>query len=129
MLQSSETSMICVLGVAGVKGSIELYGVNCARKVTIHGWFAQGMGLSVLSERPPCLIAVDTGALPPETIAALQDKGHRVVVMPGAAPASIDRTPTEEALRTANRRTAKEICNLAIRLAECTPSLSARELN
>lgn len=117
-LNCTETSMICVLGVAGVRGSIELYGVNTARKVTMHGWFAQSLSLSVLGDRPPCLIAVDADALSADFIAALQAQGHSVVVMPatGAAP---DQTATKgQAGNDTYRRSAKDVCHLAIGLAE-----------
>ena len=115
---STETSMICVLGVAGAKGSIELYGVNTARKVTMHGWFAQSMGFSVLSDRPPCLIAVDSDALSADIIAALQANGHSVVVMPAVGSAS---RQTAESGPAKYRRSAKDVCHLAMGLAESIP--------
>ena len=118
-LNSTETSMICVLGVAGARGSIELYGVNTARKVTMHGWFAQSMGFSVLSDRPPCLIAVDSDALPADFIAALQANGHSVVVMPAAG--SVPSAQTVQPSTAKYRRSAKEVCHLAMGLAESIP--------
>ena len=38
--------MVCVLGVVGVKGAVELYAVNGSREVTMHGWFVQQAGLA-----------------------------------------------------------------------------------
>lgn len=111
---NTETSMICVLGVAGVQGAIELYGVNGSREVTMHGWFAQPTGYSVLSERPPCLIAVDNDTLSDDMIASLRSCGHSVVVMPSTGLPS----------QSKYRRTAKDVCQLAMGLASSCPSTS-----
>lgn len=125
---NAETSMICVLGVAGIKGSIELYGVNSSRKVTVHGWFSQGMGLSVLIARPTCLIAVDAGALPAESIAELQSSGHRVVVMPVTGTADSGPVGKVQDHGPNHRRSAKDVCYLAIRLSEITTPPATRDI-
>ena len=105
--QNIGTNMICVLGVAGVQGAVEVYGVNSAREVTMHGWFVQNAGFAVLNERPSCLIAIDAGVLPDDMISELRDKGHSVVVMPATV------LPSE----TKYRRSAKDVCQLAMGLA------------
>ena len=106
--QNTETSMICVLGVASVQGAIELYGVNASREVTMHGWFTQPTGYSVLSDRPPCLIAVDNDTLTSDMITCLRSRGHSVVVMPSSVLPS----------QVKYRRSAKDVCQLAMGLAE-----------
>jgi hypothetical protein len=116
--QTTETSMICVLGVAGVQGAIELYGVNASREVTMHGWFAQPTGYSVLSDRPPCLIAVDNDTLSSDMITCLRSRGHSVVVMPSAGLPS----------QSKYRRSAKDVCHLAMGLAQSYNAPSSREL-
>ena len=45
-LLASDRNMVCVLGVVGVKGAVELYAVNGSREVTMHGWFVQQAGLA-----------------------------------------------------------------------------------
>jgi hypothetical protein len=117
-LQNTERNMVCVLGVAGVRGAVELYAVNSSREVTMHGWFVQHAGFSVLNDRPPCLVAVDAGALPEEMIVHLRDQGHTVVVMPTVGRPS----------RSSYRRTAKDVCQLAMGLADCMPGTAARTL-
>lgn len=117
-LLASDRNMVCVLGVVGVKGAVELYAVNGSREVTMHGWFVQQAGLAVLSERPPCFVAVDAGSLPDAMIKHLRDLGHTVVVMPHAARTS----------RSNYRRTAKDVCQLALGLAESYSSSTSRTL-
>ena len=75
-------------------------------------------GLAVLSERPPCFVAVDAGSLPDAMIKHLRDLGHTVVVMPHAARTS----------RSNYRRTAKDVCQLALGLAESYSSSTSRTL-
>lgn len=116
--QNAERNMVCVLGVAGVRGAVELYAVNGSREVTMHGWFVQQAGFSVLSDRPPCLVAVDTGSLSDEMIRLLRDRGHTVVVMPSSSRSS----------RTSYRRSAKDVCQLALGLADSLPDTPARTL-
>ncbi|MEQ1696223.1 MAG: hypothetical protein ABL901_10340 [Hyphomicrobiaceae bacterium] len=117
-VQVAERNMVCVLGVAGVRGAVELYAVNGSREVTMHGWFVQDAGFSVLSDRPPCLVAIDAGALPDEMIRHLRDRGHTVVVMPTIGRPS----------RSNYRRTAKDVCQLALGLADCMPDAPRRTL-
>ena len=116
--QNTETSMICVLGVASVQGAMELYGINASREVTMHGWFSQPAGYSVLSDRPPCLIAVDNDTLTSDMITGLRSQGHSVVVMPSPVlPRHVKY-----------RRSAKDVCQLAIGLAESCTSTGSRRL-
>jgi hypothetical protein len=112
------SNMVCVLGVAGVQGAVELYAVNAAREVTMHGWFVQNTGFSVLSDRPNCLIAVDAGVLPDEMIAVLRDRGHSVVVMPSTGLPS----------QSNYRRTARDVCQLAMGLAGSYSGSAPRQL-
>lgn len=116
--RNTERNMVCVLGVVGVKGAVELYAVNGSREVTMHGWFVQQAGLTVLSERPPCLVAVDAGALPDAMIKHLRDRGHTVIVMPTAGRPN----------RSNYRRTAKDVCQLAMGLADSCQAPSSRTL-
>ncbi len=117
-LQDTERNMVCVLGVAGIRGAVELYAVNGSREVTMHGWFVQSAGFLVLNDRPPCLVAVDAGSLPDDMIRHLRDRGHTVVVMPTVGRPS----------RSSFRRTAKDVCQLALGLADSFPETSARTL-
>jgi hypothetical protein len=116
--QIAGRNMVCVLGVAGVRGAVELYAVNGAREVTMHGWFVQDAGFSVLNDRPPSLVAVDAGALPDDMIRHLRDRGHTVVVMPTVGRPS----------RSNYRRSAKDVCQLALGLADCMPEPAVRTL-
>jgi transposase len=100
--------MTAIFGVAGVDDTIEIYAVNNARENTLHGWFQEYSGFLVLSNHPPCMIAIDYETLSDEIIAGLRDKGHAVVVMP---PRPIPCTKR-------SGRTAKEVCQLAVGLAE-----------
>lgn len=104
----TDTQTICVLGVAGSETAVELYGVNVAREVTVHGWFQQSESFMVLANRPLCLIAVDAGALPCEFVDELRRLGHEVVIMP--VPRSGGRA--------SYRRTARDVCQLAVGLAD-----------
>ncbi len=104
----SETRTICVLGVAGSNGLVELFGLNTLKEVTVRGWFNQLTGYSVLMGRPPCLIAVDEKALPGELIGCLRAAGHTVVVMPSRT------SPRPSSFR----RSAEAICMLAMGLAK-----------
>jgi hypothetical protein len=103
----TETNMVCVLGVASVKGAVELYAVNTSREVTMHGWFDRNAGFALLSDRPPCLIAVDADCISSDMIAALRLMGHAVVVMP----------TTGKSNRSKFRRSAKDVCQLAMGFA------------
>lgn len=105
-LSGEETRTICVLRVAGKEGAVELYGVNAAREVTVHGWFQLTECFLVLANRPRCLIAIDAGALPTEFIRELIRMGHTVVNMPSPKPAG----------RAHYRRTARDVCQLAVRI-------------
>lgn len=100
-----ETRTICVLGVAGKESAVEIYGVNAAREVTIHGWFQLSECFLVLANRPRCLIAIDADTLPSEFIREMLRLGHSVIVMP-VAPSIASSRPY--------RRTAREICNLIV---------------
>lgn len=102
------TRTICVLGVAGRESAVELYGVNDAREVTVHGWFQLDESFLVLADRPRCLIAIDAGALPTEFIGELLRLGHSVVIMPNGRRGD----------RPAFRRTARDICHLAAGMAD-----------
>ena len=104
----SQTLTICVLGVAGSNGLVELFGLNTSKQVTVRAWFNQLTGYSVLMGRPPCLIAVDERALPAELIGCLRAAGHTVVVMPS-------RTLPRQ---SSSRRSAEAICMLATGLAK-----------
>ena len=106
--------MISIVGIAGRQGVVELYGVNGAREVTMHGWFGQPAAFSMLSERPPCLIAVDASALSPDMVALLRDKGHAVVVMPSQ----------RAKCKAKGRRSAKDVCRLALGLAALAKPLT-----
>ena len=99
-----ETRTICVLGVAGCENAVELYGVNAAHEVTIHGWFQMTESFFVLVDRPRCLIAADAGVLPDEFVRELFRQGHCVVVMPAS------KRPGKKQ----NKRTARELCRLAV---------------
>jgi hypothetical protein len=99
-----ETRTICVLGVAGCESAVELYGVNAAHEVTIHGWFQLTESFLVLADRPRCLIAADAGVLPDEFVRELFRQGHCVIVMP------IPSRPGKKR----HRRTARELCRLAV---------------
>ena len=114
----SGQNMVCVLGVTGAQGAVELYAVNPSREVTMHGWFAQMTGFSVLSERLPCLVAVDSDALSDDMIAALRIKGHHVVVMP-----TVNRSAQSK-----YRRTAKDVCQFAMGLADVHSTQTSRTL-
>jgi hypothetical protein len=106
--QNTESSMIYVLGVAGGRGAIELYGVNGSWEVTMHGWFNKLTGYSVLSSRPPCLIAADNDTLSSDMIDTLRERGHSVVIMPSSGLPSQSRY----------KRSAKDVCQLAMGLAD-----------
>ena len=112
------SNTVCVLGVAGVQGAIEVYAVNSAREVTMHGWFVQDAGFAVLSRRPNCLIAIDAGTLPDDMILALRQQGHCVVVVP----------TTGLPRQSHYRRTARDVCQLAMGLAGSYPAPAHRHL-
>lgn len=105
---SEETHTICVFGIAGRECAVELYGVNAAREVTVHGWFQLIECFLVLAGRPRCLIAIDAGALPIEFIRELLRMGHGVVIMPSHRSAG----------RAQYRRTARDICHLAAGISD-----------
>ncbi len=108
MTKSDETALtMCVLGVAGSNDIIELYGINRGSAVVVHGWFQQSTGFAVLAGRSPCLIAVDALSLPDECVSELRRRGHTVIILP----------PTVTRSRSAYRRTAKDMCQLAMGLA------------
>lgn len=97
--------MISILGVAGTPAAVELYGLNAAREVTMHGWFDQPAVFSMLSQRPPCLIAIDAGALSSDVVALLLERGHAVVIVPALAP------------KSRKKRSAKDVCRSVLGLA------------
>lgn len=99
-------SIVAVAGAQGAVELVELYGLNGEREVTMHGWFGQPTVFSMLRDRPPCLIAVEASALPPDMVASLRDKGHSVVVMPSVRAKSLMR----------RRRSAKDVCRLVLGL-------------
>lgn len=102
------TRKLCVLGIAGMEGAIEIYGVNTLREVTIDGRFDLEEFILVLAERPPSLIAIDADAPCTKFFLELIRLGHRVVIMPVPSISSSEQLP----------RTARDICRLVVDFAD-----------
>ena len=73
------------MGMAVFDNVVELYGVDGAGTMTLHGWFPHATGISLLSNLPPCLIAVDGQAMPAALADSLQGMGHSAYVVPSTS--------------------------------------------
>ena len=72
----------CVFGVTVDSGILEIYGVDPANAVTIHGWFDYSVGLAILAGRTPSIISAQADDLPEEVLDALRAAGHGVITAP-----------------------------------------------
>ena len=72
----------CVFGVTVDSGILEIYGVDSANAVTLHGWFDYRVGLAILASRTPCIISTQADDLPEEVLDALRAAGHGVITGP-----------------------------------------------
>ena len=92
--------MISILGVAvSPAAAVELYGLNAAQEVTLHGWFDQSAVLTMLRHRPPCLIAIDAGVLPADVIVSLRESGHEVEIVPALTANGLEKRRAEHVCR------------------------------
>lgn len=96
----SKTSS-CALGITVDCGVIELYGVNELNQVLLHGWFDHETGLTIIKDRPACLISVEEGGLPDSFLAALESLGHSLFIIPAVS------SPFR-------KRQARECCEIAM---------------
>ena len=70
------------MGMAVFEEFVELYSVDDAGAMTLHGWFPHATGISLLSNLPPCLIAVDGQDIPDALADSLEGMGHSAFVVP-----------------------------------------------
>lgn len=69
------------MGMAVFEEFVELYSVDDAGAMTLHGWFPHAAGISILSNLPPCLIALDGQDVPDALADSLEGMGHAAFVV------------------------------------------------
>ena len=100
--QQSLPQAASYLGVRIVRGCVEIHGVNSCHEVVLQGWFPRDDAVSLISNRPASLIAVDESAFSAELAASWKILGHSIIVIPPSAG------------RPARR--ARDLCQLGVTL-------------
>jgi hypothetical protein len=98
----------CAVGVSVAGQMIEVCAMAPLGNVVLHGWFPKSVALAMLTNRPPCHIAIAGEPLSREVMAGFQARGHAAIVM---SKLGMARTPK-------SGRVAADICRVALRLSE-----------
>ncbi len=80
--------------------------------VVMRGWFPKAAALRIMSDRPPCHIAISGDPLPSDVIAGMQAQGHSAIIM--------SRAGTQRTTRSGQH--AEDICRVALGYAAASVS-------